>query len=211
MQSCVLLRLLTPPHACFTAHFFACSAPISKVIGYLPPNIPRILINRTIVSPAHTVDPDSDDEEEQDFRDDYIFDAYLLGFCDDVTRALGKELLSTSCETSEAKEGKVLAALSDEDELYNAEDWKSTGVPPERVFLFPGAQASSGTDASSDPTYQEIAHCDGCSKRIVGTIRKCVACFDYDLCTKCFPALSKMHYDGKHHFAAEAAAKKAIE
>jgi hypothetical protein len=131
----------------------------------------------------------------------------LLGFCDDVTRALGKELFSASSETPvEAKEGKVLAALSDEDELYDAEDWKSTGVPPERVFLFPGAQASSGKDASSDPSYQEVAHCDGCSKRIVGTIRKCVACFDYDLCTKCFPALSKMHYDGKHHFAAEAAA-----
>jgi hypothetical protein len=200
------------PHECFTSHVRVCSAPISKVIGYLPPNIPRILINRTIVSPAHTVDPDSDDEEEKDFRDDYIFDAYLLGFCDDVTRALGKALFSAPSDTPvEAIEGKVLAALSDEDEQYDAEDWKSTGVPPERVFLFPGAQASSGKDASSDPTFQEVAHCDGCAKRIVGTIRKCVACFDYDLCTKCFPALSKTHYDGKHHFAAEAAAKKAIE
>jgi hypothetical protein len=137
----------------------------------------------------------------------------LLGFCDDVTRALAKELFSASSETPvEVEERKVLAALSDEDELYDAEDWKSTGVPRERVFLFPGAQASSGEAASSDPSYQEVAHCDGCSKRIVGTIRKCASCFDYDLCTKCFPKLSKMHYDGKHHFAAEAvAAIEAIE
>jgi hypothetical protein len=192
------------------SHF--CSAPISKVIGYLPPNIPRILINRTVVSPAHAADSDGD-EDEKDFRENYVFDAYLLGFCDDVTRALAKELFSASSETpAEVKDGKVLAELSDEDELYDLDDWKSVGVPPERVFLFPGAQASSGENASSELTYQEIAHCDGCSERIVGTIRKCVACFDYDLCTKCFPALSKMHYEGKHHFAAEAAAAiEAIE
>lgn len=78
-------------------------APISKVIEYLPPNIPRILINRTIVHPRAAVDG------EGDFRSDYVFDAYLMGFCDDVTRALGKQLgLGSSVETTttKAKDGK---------------------------------------------------------------------------------------------------------
>jgi hypothetical protein len=47
----------------------------------LPPNIPRILINRTIVHPAKSsLSQDEDDEEDVDFREDDVFDAYLLGF-----------------------------------------------------------------------------------------------------------------------------------
>jgi len=74
-------------------------APISKVIGYLPANIPRILINRTIVHPRFHNNDNGDKEKEEedhinepDFRKNYVFDAYLLGNCDDVTRALVREL-----------------------------------------------------------------------------------------------------------------------
>ena len=65
-------------------------APISKVIKYLRPSIPRILINRAVVIPKHTSgeDEDKDDEDGIDHRDGYLFDAILLGFCDEVTKAV---------------------------------------------------------------------------------------------------------------------------
>ena len=194
------------------------SAPISKVIDYLPANIPRILINRTIVHPpAPTGDEHDDDSSngdgEKDTREGYVFDAYLLGFCDDVTRAIGKKLFSAEdeLETEISDRGELLSTVlkntnhSDEDgSSYNAVDWIGVDVPKERVFLFPGALAPAEAGAE-EVSYQEVAQCDGCSKRIEGTIQKCVTCFDYDLCQKCFPALSKSHFDGKHNFTAEVA------
>ena len=191
-------------------------APISKVISYLPANIPRILINRGIAHPPEQFEKDSvnssdeSDDDEKEFRDGYVFDAYLLGFCDDVTRALGKKLFSDDADTKkESDRGELLATLLEHDEdneddcSYSAADWDGVNVPKERVFLFPGALAP--TEASEETTYREIAHCDNCSRRITGTIQKCVSCFDYDLCQKCFPTVSKTHFDGTHHFAAEAA------
>jgi hypothetical protein len=80
----------------------------------------------------------------------------------------------------------------------------------ERVFLFPGAQTPPTKDDKNlggkdleEPMYREVVYCDGCSEKIIGTIQKCVMCFDYDLCQKCYPKLSKSHYDGTHHFIAE--------
>lgn len=195
------------------------SAPISKVIGYLPANIPRILINRTIVHPPEQTGDDADnesDDDEKEFRDNYVFDAYLLGFCDDVTRAIGKKLFSSDGDDEAKSEtvdrGELLATVlennngaddSEDESSYNASDWTNVKVPHQRVFLFPGALAPA--EAAEEVTYREVAHCDGCSKRIEGTIQKCVTCFDYDLCQKCFPTLSKSHFDGLHSFAEETA------
>lgn len=166
------------------------------------------------VRPEGEDDDEEETEEEKDFRDDYVFDAYLLGFCDDVTRALAKKLFSDnqnespgSDDAPEVAKGKLLAALADDDAHYSKDDWKTTSnIPPERIFLFPGAEAPSKDDDASELTYREIAQCDGCSERIVGTIHKCTTCFDFDVCQKCFPVMSKTHYDGQHHFVAEAAA-----
>jgi hypothetical protein len=203
------------------------SAPISKVIEYLPRNIPRILINRTVVHPSTaSTEGDNHDDNEKEFRENYVFDAYLLGFCDDVTRALARQLFQKQHpETPPDKKrqrrrnkndgkhdstygGRLLTTvLKGEDEEYDAEDWSAAiSVPPERVLLFPGAVASKNDTTSSEQTYREIAHCDGCTKRIRGVIQKCVACFDYDLCQKCFPSLSKTHHGGKHIFNAESVA-----
>lgn len=246
---CILYMLI---QVCFFLHNF--SAPISKVIGYLPGNIPRILINRAIVHPPKSNveasdDNDSDDDEERDFRDDYVFDAYLLGYCDDVTRLLAKNLFSTDTRDGEGdkpEEKQTFCQLlstvrernsskveldgaasengendddaddeqSVEPEMFKAEDWAFCKVPEERVVLFHGAEPSRGSgygydgeeDANSEVTFREVAQCDGCSKRIEGIIQKCVDCFDYDLCQKCYPKISKTHYNGEHVFAAEPAA-----
>jgi Zinc finger, ZZ type len=201
--------------------FFPISAPISKVIDYFRPNIPRILINRTIVHPKHSSDEENmyspHDVIVKDFRDGYVFDAYLLGFCDDVTRVIGKLLFSNTPEQSSKdsledvnKTGKLLATLSEDNGEFNSKDWTATtNVPFERVFLFPGAQTPSKDDVSynknvEEPLYREVVYCDGCAERISGIVQKCVSCFDYDLCQSCYPTLLKTHYDGKHHFIAEA-------
>lgn len=189
------------------------------MIEYLPPKIPRILINRTIVHPSTSSvedneHEDGDGDDEKEFRENYVFDAYLLGFCDDVTRALARQLFKRPDPPEKpyppSKTGKdpyggrlLTSVLKDEDDEYEADDWSSLPAPAERVILFHGALASK--DDTSEVTYREVVHCDGCYKRIHGKIRKCLTCFDYDLCQKCFPSLSKSHYDGKHTFTAEPA------
>jgi hypothetical protein len=198
------------------------SAPISKVIRYLPPDIPRILINRSIVHPPLpeilTDDQDEgDQEDEKDFREDYVFDAYLLGFCDDIIRVLARSLFCE--ETNDVfkykTEGELLSVVTSKKEdakcdIHLLENWKDVKIPHNRVFLFPGALApplkSGSSDDVSSFSYREVAHCDGCSKRIEGIIRKCVSCFDYDLCKTCYPTFHKKHFKGKHVFASEAAA-----
>jgi Zinc finger, ZZ type len=189
----------------------ALRAPISKVIDYLPNNIPRILINRTIVHPPeqHDEDDGSGSSDAYDFRDNYVFDAYLLGYCDDVTRALCKKLFANMEDgaplDTEMEEGELLAeVMKARESAYNAADWMTVGVPKNRVFLFPGAEAPTGV--TEEVAFREIAHCDGCAKQIKGIIQKCVVCFDYDLCQACFPLLSKTHYEGLHDFTAEAVA-----
>jgi len=176
-------------------------APMSKVIQYLPPTIPRILINRTVVhAPAHvnegSDDDDNSDEDEEDFRENYTFDSYLLGFCDDVTRAVVKQIKTKKS----SDEGKLLSTLSKDDDVFLVDDWQSTNIPHNRILLFPGAMSTKDDD---DLTYTEVAHCDGCEQEIAGAIHKCVQCFDYDLCHACYPKLRKTHCKGKHAFTKE--------
>jgi len=170
------------------------------------------------VHPPEQIEDDDDsstdsDDDEKEFREGYVFDAYLLGFCDDVTRAIGKKLFLEEDETKSetVDRGELLSTVldsgaggdSEDDSSYTASDWLNVEVPQNRVFLFPGALAPE--DAAEEVSYREVAHCDGCSKRIQGTIQKCATCFDYDLCQKCYPAVSKTHFDGQHSFTAEPA------
>lgn len=197
------------------------SAPISRVIHYLPRDIPRILINRSIVHPPLTdtsTDEDDGSDQEKDFREGYVFDAYLLGFCDDINRVLARSLFcDETSNTFEAPstDGELLSKVTSRDDdienkIHSLRDWTNVTIPHNRVFLFPGALAppfmkSGGNEDASVMSYREVAHCDGCSKRIEGTVRKCLSCFDYDLCMDCYPSLTKTHFKGKHVFASEAA------
>lgn len=221
-------------------------APISKVIEYLPRGIPRILVNRNIVHPK----THEDDEIETNFRKNYVFDAYLLGFCDDVTRALGKQLglgfdIATKNNITEranntknatskkrvppgkepprnhkhasATGAKLLTSLLRSEteslssppsstESTHSNEWSSVAVPKDRVILFPGALPSAApTSEEPQEVYHEVAHCDGCSQEIPQgkPIYKCAKCFDFDLCHKCFPKVSKVHCNGTHTFRKE--------
>ena len=177
--------------------------------------------------PPEPVEEEEDDDDNgmqkqkrHDFRKNYVFDAYLLGNCDVVTRALGHDLFSPDTHKSNTTKELIDAVLLSTvlkaenpkvHSLYRKEDWSAVRVPSDRVFLFEGAQppppvtttSTVSNTTTDDISFREIAHCDGCTKRIEGTIQKCVVCFDYDLCQTCFPTLSKLHYDGKHHFTPE--------
>lgn len=184
-------------------------APISKVIEYMPMEIPRILINRTVVHPSTKT---ADSKEEMVQRENYVFDAYLLGYCDAVTRRLAKKIFGDvpqgplpvkRTQQGGALECVLTDVLDGKEMHHDVGTWKVVSVSPDRVLLFAGAQASHGHGEGEELTYRAIAHCDGCSKQILGPIQKCIVCFDYDLCQACFPSLSATHYDGKHTFTRE--------
>lgn len=198
---------------------------MSKVIQYLPTTIPRILLNCSVVHPpmetscdvGESNNDDQSEDEVPEFRDGYCFDAHLLGYCDNVTRRLvdGIKQPRSDVEQNDSA-GKLLSRIhqdskdnndndgSNGDNTFDAALWgQHTTVPFDRVLLFPGAVCSTKPSTSSKETYTEVAHCDGCSKVIQGTLWKCLQCFDYDLCVDCHPKLGKDHFDGKHKFTKE--------
>lgn len=165
-------------------------SPMSKVLRYLPPSIPRILINRNeVVLPKVCADEiDSDDEE--DTREGYIFDASLLGNCDDVVKGIIRAL-----------DWKIEGGLEPSTSLLEACE-NDTGLTDVvgRSYFFPGAVIVS---LDEDNYKEEIVNCDGCGKKIATNVMKCTQCFDFDLCSKCFPNVSKKHYRGRHKFKSE--------
>ena len=64
-------------------YLFYSSAPMSKLVGFLPDNVPRILINRDIVQ---VMKSSTQNYKKQD--EFCLFDACLLGNCDAVTQAI---------------------------------------------------------------------------------------------------------------------------
>ena len=75
------------------------SAPMSKLVGFLPDNIPRILINRDIVQVMKS--PSQHHHEKQD--EICLFDACLLGNCDAVTQAIKDKITNTDVDTKSKK------------------------------------------------------------------------------------------------------------
>lgn len=95
----------------------------------------------------------------------------------------------------------VLDAKNSKSPSFIAADWEAVTTPKERVFLFPGAEPPKNSTEGTE--WCEITHCDGCSRRIHGVVRKCTHCFDYDLCQKCYTTISKTHFNGEHQFSME--------
>lgn len=170
---------------CLISPFFMNSAPMSRVVDYLPPDIPRILINRNIVSV-----PTQSNEKAGSFT----FHACLLGNCDDVVKALEAEMKGgNNAKSIDNQNGSNRLVRSDELWLQNQ--------PKESVILFTGAVTS---DTKELETQQKlVVHCDECQEVIEGKIYCCKTCFDYDLCGDCFPNASLVHANGSHEFAIE--------
>lgn len=202
-------------------------APMSKVIGYLSSSIPRILINRNYVSPPKTSSTcDNDDDEKLRDGGSYIFDACMLGNCDEITRSLVQEMDWLEKEKSGKKEKCDNIAISNDCSLLRKDDKiskqsnstsKIKKIPEviptsscarmegnpilDRTFIFKGAVL----DNDEEVLINETVHCDGCTAEISGVVMRCSTCFDYDLCKKCYKKekKEKNHFSGLHDFIAE--------
>jgi len=158
-------------------------APMSRVVDYLKPDIPRILVNRNIVRVKKTSNKEDGD---------CLFDSCLLGNCDDVVTALTQRMKGTECQIQ-----TPWLVMRDEPWLQNQ--------PKESVLLFPTADVATTclVDEPAEVQHKLIVHCDECQKQIVGKIYSCTSCFDYDLCDACYISKRTNHADGKHKFAIE--------
>ena len=170
-------------------------SPMSKVLRYLPPSIPRILINRNeVVLPKICADEIYSDDEE-DTRDGYVFDHMLLGDCDNAVKEVIKRLHWG--ELSIVKRGHIGKSRKRKSCGTNA-----MKVVSDRCYAFTGAVIG---DDGSNEFLPDIVHCDSCGNKIIDDyIMKCIDCFDFDLCKKCFHYESKKHFEGKHRFKKEA-------
>jgi hypothetical protein len=170
-------------HLHLVCHF--ASAPMSKVVDFLPPNVYRALINRNIIHPP------SKDEA-------FLFDICLLGDCDNVVRVIKDQLMRSDISASTID--KLVRFADDKDTSWLKQQ------PHDTVLLFDGAVTNTVSDHSSIQKLIEVVYCDGCSKEIKCQIHCCQTCFDFDLCSQCFPTVSRVHADGNHKFVLENAA-----
>jgi len=138
------------------------------------------------------------------FRNNYVFDACLLGFCDEITTFLMKKLSSQKVAFSTSTcEGKVYSNAFFS-KTSPAPTLGPYNHPADRILLFKGALVEEpATSNELSLSCKEVAHCDECMKIINGRIFKCTICFDFDLCGKCYRTVPKKHYNGKHIFLAE--------
>ena len=72
---------------------------------------------------------------------------------------------------------------------------------PKSVLLFNGAITNNTSEESS--LQKLLVYCDGCKQQIERIIYCCKTCFDFDLCSQCYPQLSQTHANGTHDFVLE--------
>lgn len=158
---------------------------MSKLVGFLPDNIPRILINRDIVQ-----------VKKQD--EICLFDACLLGNCDAVTRAIKDKITNTHNNKSEDEHHRAGSLVTDD----NDGAWLKN-QPRESVLLFDRALLSAPPTTEAVLPQNVVVHCDHCESEIKGNIYCCKSCFDFDLCGNCYPEMKLTHAAGKHEFEIE--------
>lgn len=168
---------------------------MSKLVGFLPDHIPRILINRDVVQVMKS--SPQNNKTQEDFC---LFDACLLGNCDAVTKAIKDKISKTdNAITSAADEHHFGRFVADN----NSGTWLKN-QPRESVLLFEGALLSATTKVEAAlPPQNMVIHCDHCENEIKGNVYCCKTCFDFDLCEDCYLKVKLTHADGKHEFEFE--------
>lgn len=168
---------------------------MSKLVGYLPDKIPRILINRDVVQ---VMKSSSQNNKQSEFC---LFDACLLGNCDTITQAIMNKVSNSNAAAEDMHHSGIFV---DDD---NNGTWLKN-QPRESVLLFEGALLSvTDTAEAALPPQNMIVHCDHCENEIKGNIFCCKTCFDFDLCGKCYPKVKLTHAFGKHDFEIESRLK----
>ncbi len=171
--------------------------PVSRILSYLSPSIPQVLINRDVVlPPAHLSDG---------------FDLKLLGNCDDIVEYVCRSLKWDLAWGLGSGSGG-------QHNTYRRPICVPVHEPPNTYhFLLEGEKnqpSRTGLVAAASPEHHhavvEVVTCDGCNAEIGGIRSKdgprsiifsCMECFDYDLCFSCYSMGSNEHIKSKgHHF-----------
>ena len=121
-------------------------------------------------------------------------------FVDDVVKALEQGMKPNNDDQTKSTEKNGIHRQGMKGLVVNDEAWLKN-QPKESVLLFPGASVSISHEPESHQTL--VVHCDECQNQIEGSIFCCKTCFDYDLCSTCFPKASLTHANGKHEFLEE--------
>ncbi|CAM9244254.1 unnamed protein product, partial [Choristocarpus tenellus] len=202
-------------------------APVSRILHYMPRDVPQVLINRELVHPLKSM---SDG-----------FDLHLLGDCDTVVNhicdRLGWKLPGgdTACSRVGAGEGgrkmegvkgkgkgkqRVRGQVEGEHRRDNIEE----GEPPPPVFIPPnsfvfasGAKGAGGSfdgnlvaactkekrgkegEEEEEEEFEEVVTCDACDKVVEGAVYSCRECFGFDLCGQCHSRGRNAHAKEKGH------------
>jgi len=187
-------------------------APMSQVMDYLPSNIPRILINRNYIHPPSVPESSSVNGSDANAARVLPFDAYLLGNCDAVTKALASELgwiksPKTSPNENNFFDSSLSIQVGDNPISRRATSTSSAAestIPSNlrnaSTFIFSGAVLDKISNSANNGSVSVTIHCDGCDKNIGSCSMKCEQCFDFDLCQDCYPIVSKEHFLGRHKF-----------
>ena len=162
---------------------------MSRLVGFLPDDIPRLLINRDVVQVMKSTSQSKD-------NDFCLFDACLLGNCDLVTQAIKNKICNENDNNFLGEGVRQLGRLVNDDDNGT---WLKN-QPKETVLIFDGASLSETTNEAAIPAQNVVVHCDHCQNEIKGDIFCCKTCFDFDLCGRCYPIVKSTHADGKHEF-----------
>lgn len=122
---------------------------------------------------------------------------------DDVVEALGPRMEERDNSTTKAVTDVTRNDVGSL--VFNDEAWLQHH-PKESVLLFQGAEVTNSHAINSQQ--KEVVHCDSCHQLVEGSIYCCKLCFDYDLCSTCYPTVKLTHADGSHEFRVEGAANK---
>jgi NAD-dependent deacetylase sirtuin 1 len=137
-------------------------APVSRVLSYLPPAVPQVLVNMEQVQPPRNI---SDG-----------FDLLLLGTCDAVVTHLATEL-GWAAMVSEAETRNVPVLMPPNMYRFNV-----AACSVEQSQEMDGCAEENWEETD----FVEVVRCDECSANMDGAqaIYSCRECWEFDLCSK---------------------------
>eukprot|EP00903_Cladosiphon_okamuranus_P010135 g9597.t1 len=191
--------------------------PVSRILQFIPPHVPQVLVNRELVHPPRKISAG--------------FDLHLLGDCDDVVQHLCQHLgweLPPASPPPEATSPSAPASattpcprgIGPPAADAKAEDEDSSQPPPlpppkflpPNSYLFSrvggdagggggsaawamlsGGDRNGSRDDGNGDDFHEVVTCDGCDKVVEGEVYACCQCFGYDLCGICHGGGSNEH------------------
>lgn len=169
-------------------------APISKVMGWLPHEIPQILINYEVVAPPRAT---SDGFDVSLIGEADVIVAHLAaamgldiergGTQGDTEGGTPGDTAGTATSGGGAVHPNVVAARGPDAVVERGAVWAPEARRNQADGeLFVRRAAELLTKDAADVLMVETVTCDACTDLCGGDVWACQACFGYDLCGRCF-------------------------